>query len=120
VEPGKLPSLKLVSISSTWFNPWVVWKSSSISWVLGQAQHAVQGILANITHDVIQAGISTGKGLASLNQDGIFLSEIPVVDRQTVQKEYERMLKLKTLVKVWREQVSQHLHVLSSINLSEF
>ncbi|KAA1115344.1 hypothetical protein PGT21_035407 [Puccinia graminis f. sp. tritici] len=79
-------------------------RSSSISWVLGQAQHAVQGILANITHDVIQAGISTGKGLVSLNQDGIFLSEIPVVDRQTVQKEYERMLKLKTLVKVWREQ----------------
>ncbi|WAR51725.1 hypothetical protein PtB15_1B161 [Puccinia triticina] len=79
-------------------------RSSSISWVLGQAQHAVQGILTNITEEVIQAGISTQKGLASINQDGIFLSETPVIDRETVQKEYERMIKLKTLVKIWREQ----------------
>ncbi|KAI7962154.1 hypothetical protein MJO28_000248 [Puccinia striiformis f. sp. tritici] len=79
-------------------------RSSSISWCLGEAQHAVQGIISNITQDVIQAGISTNKGLASLNQDGIFLSEIPVIDRETVQKEYETMIKLKTLVKVWREQ----------------
>ncbi|KNZ47210.1 hypothetical protein VP01_65g11 [Puccinia sorghi] len=78
--------------------------SSSISWLLGQAQHIVQGIISNVTQEVIHAGISTPKGLASLNQDGIFLSETPVVDRENVQKEYQRVLKLKTLVKVWREQ----------------
>ncbi|KAI9600802.1 hypothetical protein H4Q26_000595 [Puccinia striiformis f. sp. tritici PST-130] len=71
---------------------------------------STRGTRNNLQHyqDVIQAGISTNKGLASLNQDGIFLSEIPVIDRETVQKEYETMIKLKTLVKVWREQFSKN------------
>jgi hypothetical protein len=92
----------------------MVLKSSSISWLLGQAQHAVQGIISNITQEVIHAGISTDQGLASLNQDGIFLSETPVVDRERLQKEYERMLKLKTLLKIWREQVSPHFQFAQS------
>ncbi|KAA1118082.1 hypothetical protein PGT21_031062 [Puccinia graminis f. sp. tritici] len=96
-----------------WLETWVLVgegesrfkRSSSINLMLGEAQHVVQGIISNITQEVLKAGVSTEKGLASLNRDGIFLSGTPVTDRQTVQKEYEKVLKLKTLVKMWRTQV---------------
>ncbi|KAA1100076.1 hypothetical protein PGT21_028951 [Puccinia graminis f. sp. tritici] len=95
-----------------WLETWVLVgegesrfkRSSSINLMLGEAQHVVQGIISNITQEVLKAGVSTEKGLASLNRDGIFLSGTPVTDRQTVQKEYEKVLKLKTLVKMWRTQ----------------
>jgi hypothetical protein len=73
--------------------------------MLGEAQHAAQEIISNITQGVMKAGVSTDKGLASLNRDGIFLSATPVTDRQTLQEEYGKVLKLKTLVKMWRVQV---------------
>ncbi|MBW0481407.1 hypothetical protein O181_021122 [Austropuccinia psidii MF-1] len=79
-------------------------RSSDLTWMLGQAQHAVQGAISNVTHNILSYGISTDKGLASVNRDGIFLSASPVVDRETLQKEYEKVLKLKTLVKIWRIQ----------------
>ncbi|PLW14989.1 hypothetical protein PCASD_18285 [Puccinia coronata f. sp. avenae] len=79
-------------------------RASSISWMLGEAQHAAQEIISNITQGVMKAGVSTDKGLASLNRDGIFLSATPVTDRQTLQEEYGKVLKLKTLVKMWRVQ----------------
>ncbi|KAI9610508.1 hypothetical protein H4Q26_006650 [Puccinia striiformis f. sp. tritici PST-130] len=111
-------SLAMVSYQVTaigWLETWVIIggegetrfkRSSSINSMLGEAQHVVQGIISNITQEVLKAGVSTDKGLASLNRDGIFLSGTPLTDRQTVQTEYEKVLKLKTLVKMWRIQVS--------------
>lgn len=95
-----------------WLETWVLIgegesrfkRSSSVTWMLGQAQHVVQGIISNITEEVLLSGVSTTKGLASINRDGIFTSGTPVTDRKTVQKEYEKVLKLKTLVKIWRIQ----------------
>lgn len=77
-------------------------RSSSISWMLGEAQQVVQRIIANITQVILQSGISTEQGLASVNRDGLFLSGTPVTDRASIQKEYEEVLKLRTLVKLWR------------------
>ncbi|KAH9459464.1 hypothetical protein Pst134EA_019617 [Puccinia striiformis f. sp. tritici] len=108
--------LAMVSYQVTaigWLETWVIIggegetrfkRSSSINSMLGEAQHVVQGIISNITQEVLKAGVSTVKGLASLNRDGIFLSGTPLTDRQTVQAEYEKVLKLKTLVKMWRIQ----------------
>ncbi|OAV97735.1 hypothetical protein PTTG_11792 [Puccinia triticina 1-1 BBBD Race 1] len=96
-----------------WLETWVIIggegetrfkRSASINLMLGEAQHTVQGIISNITQEVLEAGVSTKKGLAGLNRDGIFLSATPFTDRLTVQREYEKVLKLKTLVKIWRIQ----------------
>lgn len=83
-------------------------KSSDVAWMLGQAQHAVQETISNITQHVIDSGISSKDGLASINRDGIFLSGLPVINQNVVQKEFERSLKLKTLIKIWRVQVRYH------------
>ncbi|KNZ58326.1 hypothetical protein VP01_1951g2 [Puccinia sorghi] len=96
---GWLETLVLVKEGESRFK-----RSSSISWMLGEAQNAAQEIISNITQEVLKAGVSTDKGLASLNRDGIFLSGTPVTDRQTLQKEYQKILMLKTLVKIWRDQ----------------
>ncbi|KAG0149805.1 hypothetical protein CROQUDRAFT_39224 [Cronartium quercuum f. sp. fusiforme G11] len=79
-------------------------RSSDVTWMLGEAQHAVQETISNITQQVITAGISTSQGLASINRDGIFLTGVPIINQNTVQKEFERTLKVKTLVKLWRIQ----------------
>ncbi|CAH7689292.1 hypothetical protein PPACK8108_LOCUS24342 [Phakopsora pachyrhizi] len=79
-------------------------RSVDVSWMLGEAQDAVQGAISNITQKVISSGISTKDGLASVNRDGIFLSSLPVLRREELQKEYEKLLKVKTLIKLWRIQ----------------
>ncbi|EGG09544.1 uncharacterized protein MELLADRAFT_95950 [Melampsora larici-populina 98AG31] len=79
-------------------------RSSDVTWMLGEAQHAVQETISNITQKVITSGISTPEGLSSINRDGLFLTGLPVIDQNAVQKEFERSLKLKTLIKLWRIQ----------------
>ncbi|KAH9817436.1 hypothetical protein DFH28DRAFT_889387 [Melampsora americana] len=79
-------------------------RSSDVTWMLGEAQHAVQETISNITQKVLTSGISTPEGLSSINRDGLFLTGLPIINQNTVQKEFERSLKLKTLIKLWRIQ----------------
>jgi hypothetical protein len=75
--------------------------------MMAQAQRAVQSTISNITQNIINSPINHPEGLAGINRDGSFLNEIPANFQNKLQQELELALKLKSLAKFWRVQVSQ-------------
>lgn len=76
--------------------------------MLGQTQEIVEGILANITENIINSPISSDHGLAGLNKNGMFLTGVNVASKFDLQKDFGQALKSKTLCKLWRIQVRNH------------
>ena len=74
---------------------------------MAQAQRAVQSTISNITQNIINSPINHLEGLAGINRDGSFLNEIPANFQNKLQQELELALKLKSLAKFWRVQVSR-------------
>ncbi|KAI8449498.1 hypothetical protein BY996DRAFT_6432813 [Phakopsora pachyrhizi] len=79
-------------------------RSSVISRMLTDAQRGVQSTISNLTENVIRGPINQVSGLAGINRDGSFLSEIPTNFQSNLQIELELALKLKSLAKFWRVQ----------------
>ncbi|KAH9448679.1 hypothetical protein Pst134EA_027975 [Puccinia striiformis f. sp. tritici] len=79
-------------------------RGADIATMMAQAQRAVQSTISNITQNVINSPINHLEGLAGINRDGSFLSEVPSNFQNNLQRELELALKLKSLAKFWRVQ----------------
>ncbi|KAG0144592.1 hypothetical protein CROQUDRAFT_47095 [Cronartium quercuum f. sp. fusiforme G11] len=79
-------------------------RTADLHWILGQTQDIVEGLLSNITNQIISEPISSDQGLAGINPNGMFLTEVNPVSKINLQREYGQALKSKTLCKLWRIQ----------------
>ncbi|KAI8451198.1 hypothetical protein BY996DRAFT_4586293, partial [Phakopsora pachyrhizi] len=79
-------------------------RSAVIARMLTESQRAVQSTISNLTQNILRNPINQVSGLAGINRDGSFLSEMPSNFQSKLQAELELALKLKSLAKFLRVQ----------------
>jgi len=77
---------------------------SSYVYYLSEWQSKVQDKLANITSTIVQSGISSPQGIATVLKGGAFLNNTRVEEQENVQKQIEKTLAVRILVDILRTQ----------------